>query len=354
VAWSVPAQAEVVLAGTATTNVEVALVALGIPHVHLPGVEDPDPVLLGLGAGDVIIISMDGGTGPFRDYTPFLTAGGHLIIVGGSDWDDYRTWASLYFNITDTGIGWHTDGDWHTGAPHPITQYMPLNHLFLENGHTYHMLAIAPTVDTTPLGTNDEGVVVAAVRSFAGGGTCQYMALDLGPRPGGPGGPDQDDFITPWVRGSLEFVTVVDTTPPTISCSVRRSLLWTPTRGMLDVGLSISVLDDIDPSPLVEVEVWSDEGNGPAPYSPDATWDGVTLRLRAERAFPGDGRVYLVIVRATDFSGNVASDSCTVVVPVGTTATAIQGVQAQASAAESTGDATGSPPPGYFPIFPAP
>jgi len=50
--------------------------------------------------------------------------------------------------------------------------------------------------------------------------------------------------------------------------------------------------------------------------SPDATDIAVgTLRLRAERVDSGDGRVYLIVVRGTDTSGNTGFNCSTVVVP---------------------------------------
>jgi hypothetical protein len=70
-----------------------------------------------------------------------------------------------------------------------------------------------------------------------------------------------------------------------------------------------------------EVLVYSDEDDN-APngdvinYSPDARDLGIgTLRLRAERDPAGNGRVYLIIVKVTDSSGNVGYGATAVGVP---------------------------------------
>ncbi|HXQ69614.1 MAG TPA: hypothetical protein VN844_03980, partial [Pyrinomonadaceae bacterium] len=72
-----------------------------------------------------------------------------------------------------------------------------------------------------------------------------------------------------------------------------------------------------------------------------------TLRLRSERMDSGDGRVYLVVVTATDTAGN-ASKACHTV----TVARNKNGTHAaQAAAAKSFCEANnGAAPPGYFVI----
>ena len=83
--------------------------------------------------------------------------------------------------------------------------------------------------------------------------------------------------------------------------------------------------------------------------SPDAKNIAVgTLRLRAERSDAGDGRVYLVVVRATDACGT-AFTANTVVVTHDQSAESIASVNAQAAEARAFCLANGgSPPPGYF------
>ena len=75
-----------------------------------------------------------------------------------------------------------------------------------------------------------------------------------------------------------------------------------------------------------------------------------TLRLRSERNQKGDGRVYLIIITATDGAGNIATDCQTVVVPKDQTTKNINSVNAQATAAMNYCITNGAPPPGYFVI----
>lgn len=188
---------QIVVGGTASGGLQSALTALGQTYT-VSGAETPDASLLG--AGDVIVIGMDGGTGPFLDYTPFLNAGGRVIVAGGSNWDGYRDWASLYFNITDTGSGWHTDGAWHTAAAIPATAGLPADYTFNNNNATYHMLAFLPTPNTILYGTNDEGQYVGAVRTFSNGGVFNYLALDVSQYVDQG---DLDTFTTPWLNNAL-------------------------------------------------------------------------------------------------------------------------------------------------------
>ena len=168
----------------------------------------PVPGDYGLGAGDIIIMGLDGGTGPFVDYAPFLNAGGNVILTGGSNYDPYRDWAAGSFNTTDTGSGWHTDGDWHKASGHTANTYLPDDYVFEDNNDTYHMLAFLATGDTTLLGTNDEGYYIAAFREYANCGSFNYMALDIGGGYGTAG--DQTAFVDPWLQGALEAARQCD------------------------------------------------------------------------------------------------------------------------------------------------
>src|SRR6516165_9888960 len=89
--------ASVFLGGTAQTYIEDALNTLGVVHTNV-GSMFVDPS--GYGAVDTIILSEDGGVDNGYDYTNFLNAGGHLIVVGGSNFDPYRAWVANYFNLT--------------------------------------------------------------------------------------------------------------------------------------------------------------------------------------------------------------------------------------------------------------
>jgi hypothetical protein len=118
-------------------------------------------------------------------------------------------------------------------------------------------------------------------------------------------------------------VTVIDTTPPALACSVDVDTLWSPNHQFVDVGLSIVASDVCDPAPAIGIAVTSDEdpalatGAGGPVHCPDAIVDlaSQTVQLRAERAGPGDGRVYRITVTATDSCGNASVCSATVRVP---------------------------------------
>src|SRR5439155_26103950 len=94
--------------------------------------------------------------------------------------------------------------------------------------------------------------------------------------------------------------------PPTVTAAVAAASLWPPDSTLINVGLSATTSDGACPAPAVSsVQVWSDEDDetrtsGSEVFSPDAKNFGLgTLRLRAERVDSLDGRVYLIVLRAT-------------------------------------------------------
>lgn len=146
---------------------------------------------------------------------------------------------------------------------------------------------------------------------------------------------------------------------PEISCTVSKSSLWPPNSSLVNVGLQITATDDTDPAPVVKVSVFSDEtdvdsANGGV-ASPDAVaWAAGTLQLRAERQGSGDGRVYLILLTATDSAGNTGYSCCTVTVPHSRSAKANASVAAQAAAAEAECAGAGGAPAKYFLLTPVP
>jgi hypothetical protein len=114
----------------------------------------------------------------------------------------------------------------------------------------------------------------------------------------------------------IAIVTVVDDTPPTLTASIETDSLWPRFLRMRDVGLSYEALDNCDEEPLVTIEVTSDEPTtgthdfGGPRFTPDAAFDDDgKLYLRAERYWKGNGRVYEIMVTATDDSGNSSSQT---------------------------------------------
>jgi len=117
-------------------------------------------------------------------------------------------------------------------------------------------------------------------------------------------------------------ITVVDMTTPVVTCCVSDAVLWPPNHGMVDVGLDFSVTDACDMSPVIELQVTSDEsanaapGAGGAVHCPDAVIaNDHSVQLRAERSGKGNGRVYEIKVMATDACGNIGSCQVQVTVP---------------------------------------
>jgi hypothetical protein len=126
-------------------------------------------------------------------------------------------------------------------------------------------------------------------------------------------------------------------------------IFWWATSGILDVGLTATATDASGPC-RIEVSVFSDEA--PGVTTPDATLLSGVLKLRAERNVASDGRVYLIVVRATDPLGNVATACLTAVVPLNATTDALARGQTQASAARTwaVGHA-GAPPAGWSTVM---
>ncbi len=148
-------------------------------------------------------------------------------------------------------------------------------------------------------------------------------------------------------------INVIDTVPPDLTASVGSATLWPPNHELVNVGLNISASDNSGGPVSISVAVFSDEDDlapDSGNFSPDAKDIAAgTLRLRSERSGSGDGRVYLIVITATDPSNNVTHACLTVVVPKSQSAADINAVNAQAAAAAAYCDThNGAPPPGYF------
>jgi len=115
-------------------------------------------------------------------------------------------------------------------------------------------------------------------------------------------------------------VTVNDVEPPVIhDLLVTPPVLWPPNHHMKDVDVNYTSTDNC-PGPITcHITVISDEpenGTGDGDTAPD--WELVDdhhVKLRAERAGNGDGRVYTVTVTCTDQYGNSSSGTKAVLVP---------------------------------------
>jgi hypothetical protein len=150
---------------------------------------------------------------------------------------------------------------------------------------------------------------------------------------------------------SSVFCVSSDVTAPVITSSVALTSLSQTNSDLVNVGLAATANEPA----TFNVQVFGDEDDQTPTtltpvtvHSPDAKDIAVgTLRLRAERVDSEDGRVYLIVVKATDANGNSSNACHTVVVPRKKKGD----VDAQAAAAKAFCEANnGAAPPGYFVI----
>src|SRR5262249_27249953 len=112
-------------------------------------------------------------------------------------------------------------------------------------------------------------------------------------------------------------------TPSIVGASVDQLALWPPNHRMVDVTVSYDIIDNCSGNAGVtaSLSVTSNEavtGTGDGDVDPD--WEIVDahhVRLRAERAGSGAGRVYTITITCVDHHGNSTSKSLTVSVPRG-------------------------------------
>jgi hypothetical protein len=176
------------------------------------------------------------------------------------------------------------------------------------------------------------------------------------------GDEDECSFTVTVVEREVETPCDDDTAPPEVTSSIETTVLWPPNHNLVDVGLEISAVDSCDgdasdpedSSLSLITEIWSDEaeiskrGRGSGRHAPDAKYLDSQLRLRSERSGGEDGRVYLIITKATDTSGNTGFACSTVVVPHDQSEESLDAVNAQAFAAESFCNENGGRPPAGF------
>jgi hypothetical protein len=115
-------------------------------------------------------------------------------------------------------------------------------------------------------------------------------------------------------------VSVIDKTPPAMSpLTLSTTVLWPPDHEMSDVSVAYDASDYGDPAPACSLSVSSNEpvnGTGDGDTAPD--WEVVDahhVRLRAERAGGGDGRIYTIVAGCHDRFGNASQRTAAVTVP---------------------------------------
>ena len=105
--------------------------------------------------------------------------------------------------------------------------------------------------------------------------------------------------------GSVNVVVPPDTTPPVIaSVSATPSVIWPPDNKMVNVSVTVSATDNVDPTPVCTL-------TGVSGSPSNATITGpLSASVRASK-----GNVYTLTVTCTDKAGNTASATATVTVP---------------------------------------
>lgn len=117
-------------------------------------------------------------------------------------------------------------------------------------------------------------------------------------------------------------VTVVDTTPPTITdASASTPVLWPPDHRMVNETVAYTATDNCDPPAAITCSLAATSSE-----PEDGIGDGHTLMdlavadphhvwLRAERSGPATGRTYTIGIACADAAANTASDAVEVLVP---------------------------------------
>ncbi|NOT60575.1 MAG: hypothetical protein HOP19_10170 [Acidobacteria bacterium] len=123
--------------------------------------------------------------------------------------------------------------------------------------------------------------------------------------------------------GSRNYTLAVqDLTPPVITdVGVNKPTLWPPNHKMVTVQVNYNVSDNHSPSVNLDcsLSVTSNEpvnGTGDGDTAPDwEVLDAHHVRLRAERAGSGNGRIYTITITCKDAAGNTAMRTVSVSVP---------------------------------------
>ncbi|MEW6208148.1 MAG: hypothetical protein AB1631_07260 [Acidobacteriota bacterium] len=250
-------------------------------------------------------------------------------------WRLQRAGGVLTASFSEDGINWTTAWSHNAGAQlDGLQQRVVVTGLswFVPAGSyvDYDYISVTPT-NQAPV-AQCQNVVVSAGPGCSANASINNGSFDpdgdpititqspLGPYPLG------DTVVTLTVtddKGAssecMATVTVVDDTPPTISgLSANPSVLWPPNHEMVDVYVDYNASDNCG-GIACSLIITSNEpinGTGDGDTAPD--WEIVDahhVRLRAERAGTGNGRVYAITITCTDGSGNSTTGTVTVTVP---------------------------------------
>jgi hypothetical protein len=182
---------------------------------------------------------------------------------------------------------------------------------------------------TGDCGMSAAAVVAPSVASLAFSGpplSSQIVLKRIADETGGlyffiPAG-TTNDFTTALnqIFANIANPASTDTEPPFLTLSVTPDILWPPNHKMIAITPIITVADNVDPNPHVELvgvtmtDPDDGQGDGHTVNDVQVTPDG-QIFVRSERSAKAGDRVYTVTFRATDAAGNTAFASATVVVP---------------------------------------
>ena len=169
-----------------------------------------------------------------------------------------------------------------------------------------------PDVDISSVTATDNCLaVISHVSDVISGQTCAnrftltrtYKATDVGNN----------------TAACSQVITVYDDIPPQITgFSVSKQSLWPPNHTMRDITLNYAASDNCVSDPIITVTVTSNEPvNGTGDGDTDPDWeiiDNHHVKLRAERAASGDGRIYTITVTVDDGCNPPVSQSKQVMV----------------------------------------
>ena len=126
-------------------------------------------------------------------------------------------------------------------------------------------------------------------------------------------------------RGVILKYEIADNTPPTLNPVADKTILWPANHKLVDVTIRAYAQDDSGRPVILSASVTCNESvNGPGDGNTSPDWTtpvidqqngAIKLKLRAERAGTGSGRIYSVLIVATDQAGNSSLATVEVVVP---------------------------------------
>jgi Bacterial Ig domain len=279
-----------------------------------------------------------------------VTQGAHGFVVNNGTSVSYTPDADYFGSDSFT----YTIGDGHgeTDTATVNVTVTNVNDPPVVAGEAYTVDQDTPlTVAAPGLLANDsdiDGDTLQAV-SYSGGATAHGMlagnangSFTYNPNPGYAGSDSFTYRVSDGTATSAPVtvnITIEDTQPPAITASLATTLLWPPDHDLIDVGFTASATDNSGDPVSLSYAVFSDE-NDLTPANGDMSPDAKdvapsSLRLRAERNATEDGRVYVVVVTATDSSNNTSRKCLAAIVPKNLSNGAVASANAQATAASA-------------------